>query len=126
MLQKLESILIKPNQPEKVKEVAEFYGTDFNHDLLKTQLNVLHTNSEPSLRDLKSVIAYLKTLNEVEKTFYSEVISVVKLILVMPATNAVSERSFSALRRLKTWLRSTMSQARLNWCMVLNRSQRKN
>ena len=43
-----------------------------------------------------------------------------KLILVMPATNATSERSFSALRRLKTWLRTTTSQARLNWCMLLH------
>ena len=33
------------------------------------------------------------------------------LILVMPATNAVSERSFSALRRVKTWLRTITGQA---------------
>ena len=37
----------------------------------------------------------------------------------MPATNASSERSFSALRRVKTYLRSTMSQKRLNHLMVL-------
>ena len=42
-----------------------------------------------------------------------------KLILVMPATKATSERIFSAIRRLKTWLRTTTSQARLNWCMLL-------
>ncbi len=42
------------------------------------------------------------------------------IILVMPATNALSERSFSTLRRLKTWLRSTMQQTRLNWCMILH------
>jgi len=33
---------------------------------------------------------------------------VVQLILVMPATNAVSERSFSTMRRIKVYLRSTM------------------
>ena len=48
------------------------------------------------------------------------VMRLTKLILVMPATNAISERSFSALRRLKTWLRSTMNQTRLNWCMILH------
>ena len=37
----------------------------------------------------------------------------------MPATNAVSERSFSTLRRIKTYLRSTMSQQRLNNLMLL-------
>ena len=43
-----------------------------------------------------------------------------KLILVMSATNAVSERSFSALRCTKTWLRNSMHQTRLNWCMILH------
>ena len=32
----------------------------------------------------------------------------------MPATTAVSERSASAMRRIKTYLRSTMTQSRLN------------
>lgn len=38
----------------------------------------------------------------------------------MPATNAVSERSFSCLRRMKTYLRATMTQNRLNNVMVLH------
>ena len=42
------------------------------------------------------------------------------LLLVMPATNATSECSFSVLRRLKNYLRSTMSQPRLNHVMVLS------
>ena len=38
----------------------------------------------------------------------------------MPATNASSERSFSALRRLKSYLRNSMTQERLNHVMLLN------
>ena len=38
----------------------------------------------------------------------------------MPATNATSERSFSALRKLKTYLHSSMSQQRLNHLMLLH------
>ena len=34
----------------------------------------------------------------------------VKLTLVMPATNASSERSFSVKKRIKNYLRSTMTQ----------------
>ena len=41
-------------------------------------------------------------------------------MLVMPATNAVSERSFSALKRVKTYLRSTMGESRLNHFMLLH------
>ena len=39
---------------------------------------------------------------------------------VMPATNAVSERSFSALKRVKTYLRSTTGDSRLNNLMMLH------
>ena len=42
------------------------------------------------------------------------------LIVVMLATNASSERSFSTMKRLKTYLRSTMGQTRLNHLMILN------
>ena len=50
----------------------------------------------------------------------SEVSKLVRLLLVMPATNAQSERSFSAVRRLKTYLRSSMTQQRLNHLMLLH------
>ena len=76
--------------------------------------------SETRLMNLESVVTYLKLLNDVELAFYSEVVKLVKLILVLPATNAVSERSFSALHRLKAWLHTTTLQARLNWCMLLH------
>ena len=51
---------------------------------------------------------------------YSNVWILLKLLLVKPATNATSERSFSALRRIKTYLRTTMTQVRLNSLMVLH------
>ena len=43
-----------------------------------------------------------------------------KLLLVMPATNAMSEHSFSALRLVKTYLCSSMSQGHLNHLIVLH------
>ena len=66
------------------------------------------------------MITFLQSLTQGEHQLYSMVVQLAKLILVMSATNAVSERSFSGLRCLKTWLRSTMSQSRLNWCMILH------
>ena len=44
---------------------------------------------------------------------------IVKLLLLVPATSCSAERSFSSLRRLKTYLRSTMGQARLNHLAVV-------
>ncbi len=51
--------------------------------------------------------------------YLNQVALVIKFVLLMPATNAVSERSASALRRIKTYLR-TMTQQRVNNIMVLH------
>ena len=42
------------------------------------------------------------------------VINVVHILAVIPATSCSAERSFSALRRLKTYLRNTMGQQRVS------------
>ena len=54
------------------------------------------------------------------KTFMPQVIVLAKILLVMPATNAISQRSFSAMKRVRTYLRSTTSDDRLNHLMVLH------
>ncbi|KAI6658762.1 hypothetical protein LOD99_15087 [Oopsacas minuta] len=123
MLQNLETALTSSenaSDSDLIGSIIAFYGDNFTHaDRLHTQLKLLHC-SGAALTDLPSIIIYLKSLNSTEKSFFSEVIKIVKLILVMPATNATSERSFSALRRLKSWLRTTTCQARLNWCLLLH------
>jgi len=49
---------------------------------------------------------------------FPRVEALVRLLLVHPASSASAERSFSSLRRLKTYLRSTIGQARLNHVAV--------
>ena len=69
---------------------------------------------------LHDIVNYLKTHTAAERVLFSEVVSLVRIVVVNPATNAVSERTFSAMRRLETYLRSTMLQKRLNTVMVLH------
>ena len=45
--------------------------------------------------------------NQSQEILLPEVTKLAKLLLVLPATNAASERSFSAMKRIKTYLRST-------------------
>ena len=40
--------------------------------------------------------------------------------MTVPITSATSEKSFSALQRLLTYLRSSMSEKRLNNCLLLH------
>ena len=54
------------------------------------------------------------------RRLFPETIKLANLLTVIPASSATAERSFSCLRRLKTWLRSTMSQSRLNSIAILH------
>ncbi len=63
---------------------------------------------------------YFQSLSPAQSSLLAQVKRLLQLILVMPATNATSERSFSALRRVKTYLRATMGQERLNYLMLLH------
>ncbi|ELU08856.1 hypothetical protein CAPTEDRAFT_59354, partial [Capitella teleta] len=51
---------------------------------------------------------------------FSEIAKLIRMFLTMPITTANAERSFSTLRRLKTYLRSTMRQDCLNDVMLVN------
>ena len=70
--------------------------------------------------NIADVIKFFKDLSPARQEYLSELCIVLKLLLVMPASNATSERSFSALRRVKSYLRATMAQSRLNHLMVLH------
>ena len=54
------------------------------------------------------------------REMFSEIDKLLRLYLTVPVTTATAERSFSALRRIKTYLRSTMSDERLNNIMLLH------
>ena len=57
--------------------------------------------------------------NKTSRTLLSQVGKLIKLYLVFPMSNATSERSVAALHRIKIYLRSTMTQTRLNHVMFL-------
>jgi hAT family C-terminal dimerisation region len=51
---------------------------------------------------------------------FSEVVKLLELFLLLPVTSATAERSFSGLRRLKTFMRICMSQELLNSLAILH------
>ena len=78
----------------------------------------LQANKKGKCRvEMKMVFKHFKTNL---KTFHSEVAKLLKLILAMPATNAISNRSFSVLKRIKSYLRATMTQKRLNHLVLIH------
>ena len=103
-------------------EIPSLYKDDCSQGLLISQLQILHSNYPlPSANgSIHDVIALVQGFSAAENDLMSQVVTLVKSVQVMPATNAISECSFSATRRTKTYLRSTMLQERLNATMVLH------
>ena len=117
--QHLESLLIKVSNKEMYQDelecVADFYGSDVDKSLLDVQLKILGENIEKKVTNIFDVRDYLKNSTPSGQQLLSQVMVIMKLVCVMPATN-----SSSAMRRVKSYLRSTMTQERLNHLMILH------
>ncbi|KAJ1530159.1 hypothetical protein ONE63_005090 [Megalurothrips usitatus] len=59
-------------------------------------------------------------LKQCDTDIYPTIHTLLCLLTTLPVSNASAERSFSALRRLKTWLRSSMSQDRLTGLALMH------
>lgn len=104
---------------ENVKEVCSHFGDDLDEPRFKNQLSVLSDIVEgvsPSLRVIQEAILSFNTTS----TLFSEVLKLLKLLFVLPASTASAERSFTSLRRHKTYLRSLMTAQRLNHVLLLH------
>ena len=66
------------------------------------------------------MIALFQKLDTIKRILVTEVSKLVKVILVMPVTKAVSERSFSSLKRIITYLCSATTNNWLNHLLILH------
>ena len=77
MLQNLETLLLTENCQDAFWEVTDFYITDIDSGRLQSQLLLLHSSQSPDLtQSLQDVFSYFRSLSDVEKDFFSEVIKV--------------------------------------------------
>ena len=109
--------------------IVNAYSRDIDIAKLKRQLLMLPDliksyQSSQSLAKLH--VTSIRTLANIllavpwQKKMFSELDKLLKIYFTIPITTATSERSFSVLRRVKTYLCSTMSEARLNNVMLLH------
>ncbi|GFX95945.1 zinc finger MYM-type protein 1 [Trichonephila clavipes] len=82
------------------------------------ELQLLKTNSLDSINDAKQLIQYILENNLEE--IYPNVYITIRIMLTVPVSTASAERSFSKLKLIKTYLRSTMSQELLSALSVLS------
>ena len=103
--------------------VCDKYEGDVCYSDLSIELPIfvrLIPEKDRSNFSIADLFAFFKKLSAGQKSMLPALVTLAKLLLVMPATNAESERIFSALKRVKTYMRATTSDDRLNHLMVMH------
>jgi hypothetical protein len=96
--------------------ICTFYKDDINIDKLKLHRDMFHDIIKGQGL---IVLSFADILNIFKNKSYlvihlTDLRKCIQLILTVPVTTCTTELSFSMLRRLKTYTRSTMTQTRLN------------
>lgn len=109
-----------------LKKLHEFYASDpLVADLTttKAELKLFHQRLS-RLEQLPQNA--MEALSVCDRQIYPNVFRLLQLLATLPVTTATNERSFSTLKRIKTYLRNTTSEARLNGLamMTIHREER--
>ncbi|XP_022169397.1 52 kDa repressor of the inhibitor of the protein kinase-like, partial [Myzus persicae] len=115
--------------PEKLSSSILNDGEDEIINLVKAYMVDIETTELGAIGELKLWRKYctnLKSKNAIDtylqcdENVFSTVHKLLKYFITLPVTTASGERSFSSLKRLKTYLRNTTSENRLNGLALLN------
>ena len=137
IIQNVEAVLLANNitsvSQTALEQVSQFY--DLDKDNLKAELRVFTNLLKEKEKEQSGVIAQgeeekgykilCKRRNLMAEdigiqTVLPEICKLMKIFWTIPITSCSAERSFSCLRRLKSYLRSTMGQERLTALALLD------
>ena len=107
----------KPKE-SNIDLVCESYG--FDKDLLVAEhdlFTMYKADIDYNGRSASDLLTLMKESELIQ--FVPELYKALKFLCVIPATSCSAERAFSALRRLETYLRSTMGQDRLSHLAII-------
>ena len=107
---------------EKCEKLVEIYPSDITSSLT-TELILMRISMAHELKEIHTAreladLLFIKN-NELLSTF-PNVSTLLKIFLTLPVTSASAERSFSKLKIIKNFLRTSMGQERLRGLAVLN------
>lgn len=108
---------------DSFEKVSDFYGLD--RDLLEVEKSTFENSISPD--EDPNPRARVKTATDVVYKMYTDglnellpvIYEAATILASIPATSCSAERSFSGLRRMKTYLRSTTGQERLNAISII-------
>lgn len=105
------------DSPENIDEKCALFVISY-----ESSENDSETSGEDNFGDFLQVSNILQKLSKLgmASAFPNLRIMAYKAICTLPPTSASAERCFSKLKLIKTNLRSTMSEARLDYLMVIS------
>ena len=105
-------------------QLLKFLEGDVQVVELQKELNILSkyvAEVDPQLKEVTSIATVMDIIKKGKLLkVFSELHILLRLYLTIPLSNATAERSFSALRRVKTYLRSRLTQEHLNHYLILH------
>lgn len=116
----LERVATNSNSEEERQAFEEAYKEDFAMKDFYAQRKFLFAGAKlkgSNIMDLDSLLDFCESF---ELNLCPEFAKLIILILTIPGTSCSNERSFVILRRLKSYLRTTMVPERLNNLAILN------
>lgn len=113
----------KTNFPEtEFKALQTTYGHHFDFPKLRTELTVVFNDKDFALKNILQIYLYLNEYGLVST--FKELSKLCELYLTIPTTSASSERSFSSLRRIKTYLRNSIGDEKLSVVSLISIEQK--
>ena len=128
VLQEIEEALCTPGATAAVSAVFERYKDDLSdgltRDIFGYQITTLHNMAAIACMDMAKLsvesLSVVYGSNDALAVMTKDAHTMLRIYLVAPATTCSPERSLSALKRIKTYLRTTMTEAKLNHWATLH------
>ena len=99
---------------------TEISASQLTQELVKLNRNRKSGNCEvPDFQSISDFFNYIRSKHRMLAALFLEVMKLGNLLTVIPASSATAERNFSGLKRVKTWLRSSITQARCSTLTVI-------
>ena len=115
------------DQGDLIQGIMEFCGCDIDIQRLKAEVHTIYdffksvnNINQMKIKQITKISTICETLNSynVGKQMFREFDKLIKLYLTIPVMTASAERTFGTLNRLKTVLQNSMTQSRLNHCLL--------
>ncbi|WP_209391471.1 hAT transposon family protein, partial [Chryseobacterium sp. RR2-3-20] len=112
------TLFVKCFPDELFSSLVDTYGPFFDANCVKSEISAIYSDTDMKKSTVFELHQYLMSLQL--SSVFPESSKLCRLILTIPATSSSAERSFSYLKRIKTYLRNSQKQDKLSALALIN------